>query len=106
VERARITLRARQQLLRALVVDITADVDEEARDVILTVHWRGGQHSQLRVWKPKSGEHGCRTSDEAIAVIQSMASRWSDTDIAATLNRLGMPAGRAKTWTAPRAIWR
>lgn len=97
-----VTMRARQQLLRALVVDITADVDEEAREVVLTVHWRGGQHSQLRVRKPKSGEHGCRTSDDALAVIQSMASRWSDADIAATLNRMGMPTGQGKTWTAHR----
>jgi hypothetical protein len=69
-----VTMRSRQQLLRALVVDIIADVDEAARDVILTVHWRGGQHSQLRVRKPRSGEHGCRTPDEALAVMRSMAA--------------------------------
>ena len=57
-----VSMRSRQQLLRALVVNIIADVDEAARDVILTIHWRGGQHSQLRVRKPKTGEHGCRTS--------------------------------------------
>src|SRR5207237_4923034 len=54
-----VTMRSRQQLLRALVTDIIADIDESTREVILTVHWRGGQHSQLRVRKPKSGEHGC-----------------------------------------------
>ena len=46
-------MRTRQRLLRALVTDIIADVDETTREVILTVHWRGGQHSQLRVRKPK-----------------------------------------------------
>ncbi|EGY01500.1 recombinase [Nitrospirillum viridazoti Y2] len=97
-----VTMRARQQLLRTLVADIIADVDEAAREVILTIHWQGGQHSQLRVRKPKSGEHGCRTSDEALAVIRSMASRWSDEDIAATLNRMTMPTGQGKTWTAHR----
>jgi excisionase family DNA binding protein len=97
-----VTMRARQQLLRALVVDITADVDDTTREVVLTIQWRGGQHSQLRILKPKTGEHGCRTSDEAIAVIKSMAARWSDEDIAATLNRMGMPTGQGKTWTAHR----
>lgn len=53
-----VTMRARQQLMRGLVTDIIADVDEAAREVILTIHWRGGQHSQLRVRKPKTGEHG------------------------------------------------
>jgi hypothetical protein len=95
-------MRTRQRLLRALVTGIIADVDEAAREVILTIHWRGGQHSQLRVRKPKSGEHGCRTSEEALAVMRTMAARWSDEDIAATLNRMGMPTGQGKTWTAHR----
>jgi len=97
-----VSMRARQRLLRALVTDIIADVDEAAREVILTIHWRGGQHSQLRVRKPQSGEHGCRTPQAALAVMRSMASRWSDEDIAASLNRMGMPTGQGKTWTAHR----
>jgi DNA invertase Pin-like site-specific DNA recombinase len=97
-----VSMRTRQRLLRALVTDIIADVDETAREVVLTIHWRGGQHSQLRVRKPKSGEHGCRTPEDALAVMRSMASRWSDEDIAASLNRMGMPTGQGKTWTAHR----
>jgi len=95
-------MRTRQRLLRALVTDIIADVDEATREVVLTIHWRGGQHSQLRVRKPKSGEHGCRTPEEALAVMRTMATRWSDQDIAASLNRMGMPTGQGKTWTAHR----
>ena len=97
-----VSMRTRQRLLRTLVTDIIADVDEAAREVVLTIHWRGGQHSQLRVRKPKSGEHGCRTPEDALAVMRSMASRWSDEDIAASLNRMGMPTGQGKTWTAHR----
>lgn len=97
-----VTTRARQQLLRALVNDIVVDVDDAAREVIMVIHWRGGQHSEVRVVKPRSGEHGCRTSDEAVAVIKSMAGRWSDEHITASLNRMGMPTGQGKTWTAHR----
>lgn len=97
-----VTMRARQRLLRALVIDIIADVDEDKREIILTIHWRGGQHSQLRVPKPKSGEHGCRTPEEALAVMRSMATRWSDEQIAASLNRMGIPTGQGKTWNANR----
>jgi len=39
---------------------------------------------------------------EALAVMRSMAGRWSDQDIAASLNRMGMPTGQGKTWTAKR----
>lgn len=97
-----VTMRARQQLLRTLVKDIVADVDDATREVVLTIHWRGGQHSQLRVVKPRTGEHGCRTPDEALAVMRSMAGKWSDEHIAATLNRMGLPTGHGKTWTAHR----
>jgi excisionase family DNA binding protein len=98
----RVTMRARQRLLRALVTDIVADIDAAANEVILTIHWRGGQHSRLRVRKPRSGEHGCRTPEEAIEVMRAMATRWSDEAIAASLNRMGMKTGHGKTWTAKR----
>jgi excisionase family DNA binding protein len=97
-----VTTRTRQQLLRALIADIIADVDEATREVVLTIHWRGGQHSQLRVRKPRTGEHGCRTPDAALAVMARMAARFPDADIAATLNRMGLRTGQGKTWTAHR----
>jgi len=97
-----VTMRARQQLLRTLIADIIVDVDDAIRDVVLTIHWRGGQHSELRVRKPRSGEHGSATAEDALEVIRSMAGRWSDEHIAATLNRIGFPTGQGKTWTAHR----
>jgi excisionase family DNA binding protein len=95
-------MRARQQLLRTLITDIIVDVDDKARDVVLTIHWRGGQHSELRVRKPRTGEHGCATTEDALEIMRSMAGRWSDEHIAASLNRMGIPTGQSKTWTAKR----
>lgn len=97
-----VTMRARQQLLRTLIADIVVDVDDAVREVVLTIHWRGGHHSELWVRKPRAGEHGCATTEDALAVMRSMAGRWSDEHIAASLNRMGMPTGQGKTWTAHR----
>jgi DNA invertase Pin-like site-specific DNA recombinase len=96
------TMRTRQRLARALITEIIADVDEKAQEVVLVIHWKGGQHSELRFKKPKTGEHGCNTPVDAIAVMRSMAGRWSDQDIAASLNRMGLPTGQGKTWTGTR----
>ncbi|MFY9656663.1 MAG: recombinase family protein [Methylocystis sp.] len=96
------TMRTRQRLVRALITEIVADVDEAAGEIVLVIHWKGGQHSELRVKKPKTGEHGCCTPEQALAVMRTMAGRWSDQDIAASLNRMGMPTGQGKTWTAHR----
>ena len=95
-------MRTRQRLIRALITEIIADVDEAAGEIVLVIHWKGGQHSELRVHKPKSGEHGCHTPEDALAIMRGMAGRWSDQDIAASLNRMGMPTGHGKTWTAHR----
>jgi DNA invertase Pin-like site-specific DNA recombinase len=96
------TMRTRQRLVRALITEIVANVDETAGEIVLVIHWKGGQHSELRVRKPRTGEHGCSTPEQALAVMRSMAGRWSDQDIAASLNRMGMPTGQGKTWTAKR----
>ncbi len=96
------TMRQRQHLLRTLVEDIIADIDEAVGDIVLTIHWKGGQHTILRTKKPRPGEHGCRTPADALAVIKEMAGRWSDDHIAASLNRMGMRTGQNKTWNAKR----
>ena len=92
----RTTMRTRQRLVRALITEIVVNIDEAAGEIVLVIHWKGGQHSELRVRKPRTGEHGCSTPEQALAVIRSMAGRWSDQDIAASLNRMGMPTGQAR----------
>ena len=77
-----VTMRARQQLLRALIVDIIVDVDEKARDVVLTVHWRGGQHSELRVRKPLR-EQASTLAVEKVAAASPEAKQMSAQRVAA-----------------------
>ena len=98
----RTTMRTRQRLVRALITEIIVDLDEAAGEIVLVIHWKGGQHSELRVRKPRTGEHSCNTPEQALAVMRSRAGRWSDEHIAASLNRMGMPTGQGKTWTAKR----
>jgi hypothetical protein len=92
----------KQRLLRTLVEEIIVDVDESKREVVFVVHWKGGQHSELRVRKAESGEHTKRASTETDAVIREMAGTWSDEHIAATLNRMKLRTGQGLTWNAKR----
>lgn len=71
-----VTTRSRQQLIRARISDIIADIDDVTREVVLTIHWQGGQHSQLRVRKPRTGEHGCQTPEQALVVMEHKATRF------------------------------
>ena len=94
----------RQRLLGTLIESIVADIDDSTGEIVPVVHWKGGRHTELRVMKPKSGEHNSRTSEEALAIIREMAGRWSDEAIAACLNRMGMSTGQGKTWNAKRVL--
>jgi len=96
------SMRDKQRLLRTLIEDIVADIDDNTGEIVLVVHWKGGRHTELRVKKPKTGEHNSRTSEKALGIIREMAGRWSDEAIAACLNRMGISTGQGKTWNAVR----
>ena len=66
------------------------------------IHWSGDRHSELRVKKNATGKHRRCTDVEAIGVIRQMAERFSDEQIAATLNRLGLRTGADNTWNEAR----
>lgn len=93
---------AKQRLVRTLIHEIVVDVDENAGEIVLVIHWRGGHHSEHRLKKSQSGEHTKVASVEADTVIRDMATKWNDEHIAATLNRMGLTTGQGLTWTATR----
>src|SRR5262249_46623805 len=92
------TMKLKQRIVRPLIPEIVADVDEQASEIILIVHWIGGRHTELRVHKNKTGQHSRRTTDDAADVVRRMAGRWPDEQIAATLNRLRLKTGAGNTW--------
>jgi hypothetical protein len=95
-------MRTKQRLVRALIEEIVVDLDDEKREIILVIHWRGGQHSELHVRKPQPGEHMKRNPPEVDEVVRQMGARWSDEHIAATLNRMGASTPFGHTWNAKR----
>jgi hypothetical protein len=38
-------MRTRQRVVRALITEIIVDTDEAAGEIVLVIHWKGGQHS-------------------------------------------------------------
>jgi len=95
-------MRLKQRIVRILVHEVVADVDEAQRVITLLIHWAGGRHSELQVRKNPHGRHRRSTSLEAIEVVRQMAGRFSDEEIAATLNRLGLRTGVGNTWSEIR----
>lgn len=98
-------MRLKQRILRLLICEIMATLNQERHEIILTIHWKGGRHSELRIVKNKTGCHRNVNSMEAIEVITGMARYSSDTMIAATLNRLGLKTGVGNSWNKSRIRW-
>lgn len=98
-------MRLKQRILRLLICEIMATLDKEKYEIIFTLHWKGGRHSELRIVKNKTGCHRNCNSMEAIEVIRQMAIHSSDTMIAATLNRLGLKTGVGNSWNKSRVRW-
>ena len=66
------------------------------------IHWAGGRHSELRVKKSETGRSRRCTDPEAIEVLRQMAGKFSDQQIAGTLNRLRLRTGVGNSWNVMR----
>jgi excisionase family DNA binding protein len=95
-------MRLKQRLVRIVIDEIVVNVDAESNEVVVVLHWAGGRHSELRVKKNGTGQHRRCTNVDAIGIIRQMAERFSDEQIAATLNRLRLRTGAGNTWNEAR----
>ena len=98
-------MRLKQRIVRILIREILADVEEKSREVVLVIHWAGGRHSELRVTKSETGRSRRCTDPEAIEVLRQMAGKFSDQQIAATLNRLRLRTGVGNSWNVMRVAF-
>lgn len=92
----------KQRIIRILIQEIVADVDDSTHEVVLVIHWVGGRHSELRVAKFKTGRHSRCTSLDTVEVVRQMATYHSDAEIARTLNRLHLKTGAGNPWNELR----
>jgi DNA invertase Pin-like site-specific DNA recombinase len=96
------SMQLKQRIVRIVIDEIVADVDEDAKEVVLVIHWNGGRHSELRVRKNKTGHHSRCTDEGTVKVVRQMAGRFTDEQIASTLNRAGLRTGAGNTWNEGR----
>jgi hypothetical protein len=92
-------VRAKKRILRALIHEIVADVDEEASEVVLLIHWKGGIHTSLRLPRRRRGQHGAQTSKDIVEAVRSLSRIANDEKIAAVLNRAKLLTGHGNFWT-------
>jgi DNA invertase Pin-like site-specific DNA recombinase len=93
--------RLKKRIVRTLIQEVIADIDPEAAEIILVVHWIGGVHSEIRLPRRRRGQRNSTSADIIVAVRQ-LASIANDDLIAGILNRNGLVTGHGNRWTRER----
>jgi DNA invertase Pin-like site-specific DNA recombinase len=94
-------VRLKKRLVRTLIREIVADIDEAGAQVVLMIHWQGGVHTELRAQRRRRG-HCNVTAPDVMDAVRSLARICSDLTIAAVLNRNGLRTGRGNRFTEQR----
>jgi DNA invertase Pin-like site-specific DNA recombinase len=93
--------RLKKRILRTVIQEVIADIDEEASEVVLLIHWMGGVHTELRVKRRRPGESS-KTAPDIIEAVRQLVFIADDEAIAGILNRNKLPTGLGNRWTRER----
>jgi len=93
--------RLKKRIVRTLIQEIVADIDDAAAEIVLVVHWIGGLHSEMRLPRRRRGQRNS-TSADVIAAVRQLVLIANDDLIAGILNRNGLVTGNGNRWTRER----
>lgn len=86
--------------MRILVHEILLGLDGSSNDVLVTIHWSGGRHTELRVPRVRARHHEEDSRPSSVEVMRKIGDQFSDRAMAATMNR--MRCAGATPWTTDR----
>jgi hypothetical protein len=93
--------RLKKRIVRTLIYEVVADIDQDAAEVVLIVHWTGGIHSEMRLPRRRRGQRNSTAAD-IIAAVRQLVLIANDDLIAGILNRNGLVTGHGNRWTRER----
>src|SRR5712672_385137 len=93
--------RLKKRIVRTIIHEVVADIDDAAAEIVLVVHWIGGVHSEMRLPKRRRGQRNS-TSADVITAVRQLVLIANDDLIAGILNRNGLKTGNGNRWTRER----
>jgi hypothetical protein len=94
--------RTRQRLTRILIQEVVIDLDDAANESVVTVHWSGGRHTEIRVARRRDGPYPEDQHPSPVEVIRKLGDQWPDRELAVTMNRMRCKATDGQSWTTLR----
>jgi len=83
------TPRDRKELLRTLIDEVVIKVERDAFVAHLTLRWKGGALTEIKLDLPRSKPATIRTDEDTVALLRRLAEHYPDAVIAGILNRQG-----------------
>jgi DNA invertase Pin-like site-specific DNA recombinase len=93
--------RLKKRIVRTLINEVIADIEPQAGEIILVLHWAGGIHTELRLPRRRRGQRNS-TAVEIIEAIRVLVCIADDALIAGLLNRNKLITGHGNRWTRER----
>ena len=93
--------RLKKRIVRTVIREIIADIDDEAAEIVLIIHWMGGVHTELRLPRRRKGQRNS-TAPDIIAAVRHLVLIANDDLIAGILNRNKLVTGHGNRWTRER----
>jgi hypothetical protein len=91
----------KKKIVRTVIEEVVVDEDKVERQLVFTVHWKGGVHTRFQMPRPTSGV-GRKTALEDLDIIRRMSPRYGDDEIARVLTKLQRRTATGKRWNAVR----
>jgi DNA invertase Pin-like site-specific DNA recombinase len=93
--------RLKKRIVRTILHEVVADIDDQASEIVLHIHWIGGIHTELRLPKRRRGQRNSASAD-ILAAVRQLVLIANDDLIAGILNRNGVLTGHGNRWTRER----
>jgi hypothetical protein len=90
-----------ESIVRTIIHEVVADVDDAALEIVLIVRWVGGVQSKIRLPKRRRGQRS-RTSTDVITAVRQLVLITNDAGIP---NRYGQRTGNGNRWVRERMTW-
>ncbi|MGI9484703.1 MAG: recombinase family protein [Geminicoccaceae bacterium] len=93
--------RLKKRIVRTVIQEVLADLDDAASEIVIVIHWAGGAHTEHRLPGRRRGQRNATPAD-IVAAVRALALIAKDDVIAGILNRNGLKTGNGNRWTRER----
>lgn len=94
--------RIRQRLTRIVIEEVVIDLDDRTNEAVVTIHWVGGRHTEVRVARVRCGRYPAERKPNAVEVMRKLGGQWPDREVAVTMNRMRCRTPDDATWSTAR----